>query len=56
MVATHSPIVAAAPGASILELGSWGIRAARWDELDLVGHWRQFLDDPDSYFRHLLGS
>ncbi len=56
VVATHSPIVAAAPGASILELGSWGIRAARWDELDLVGHWRQFLDDPDSYFRHLLGS
>jgi predicted ATPase len=47
--------VAAIPGASILELGDSGIRAARWDQLDLVSHWRRFLDDPDSYFRHLLG-
>jgi len=54
VVATHSPIVAAIPGASILELGDWGIRPARWDELDLVGHWRRFLEEPDSYFRHLL--
>jgi predicted ATPase len=54
VVATHSPIVAAVPGASILELGDWGIRPARWDELDLVGHWRAFLSEPDSYFRHLL--
>jgi predicted ATPase len=54
IVATHSPIVAAVPGASILELGDWGIRPARWEELHLVGAWRQFLTDPDSYFRHLL--
>jgi predicted ATPase len=52
VVATHSPIIAAAPGASILELGDWGMRPASWDELDLVGHWRNFLRDPDSYFRH----
>jgi predicted ATPase len=54
IVATHSPIVAAVPGASILELGDWGIRPARWEELHLVGAWRQFLADPGSYFRHLL--
>lgn len=54
IVATHSPIVAAAPGASILELGDWGIRAARWEELHLVAAWRRFLTEPDSYFRHLL--
>jgi hypothetical protein len=29
-------------------------RPARWDELDLVGHWRGFLRDPGSYFRHWL--
>jgi len=54
VVATHSPLVAAVPGARILELGHWGIRVARWDELDIVRHWRQFLREPDSYFRHLL--
>ncbi len=54
VVATHSPLVAAVPGARILELGRWGIRAARWDELDIVRHWREFLREPDSYFRHLL--
>ncbi|HWG12180.1 MAG TPA: ATP-binding cassette domain-containing protein [Streptosporangiaceae bacterium] len=55
IVATHSPIIAAAPGACILELGDWGIRPAQWDELHLVGAYRRFLDDPASYFRHLLG-
>ncbi|HEX9538071.1 MAG TPA: ATP-binding cassette domain-containing protein [Streptosporangiaceae bacterium] len=54
VVATHSPIVAALPGASILELGDWGIRAARWEELHLVSAWRRFLTEPDSYLRHLL--
>jgi predicted ATPase len=52
VVATHSPIVAATPGASILELGDWGMRRAAWDELDIVGHWRRFLDEPAAYFRH----
>lgn len=54
VVATHSPIVAAVPGASILELGDWGIRTAEWEELHLVGAWRRFLTEPASYFRHLL--
>jgi len=54
IVATHSPIVAAVPGATILEPGDWGIRAAQWEELHLVSAWRRFLTDPDSYFRHLF--
>jgi len=54
VVATHSPMVAALPGASLLELGEWGMRPARWDELDIVAHWRRFLREPDSYFRHWL--
>ena len=45
---------AAIPGAHLLELGDWGLRAARWDELDLVRHWRLFLAEPDSYFHRLL--
>ena len=54
VVATHSPIVAAVPGAAILELGDWGMRSARWEDLHLVGAWRRFLAEPGSYFRHLL--
>jgi predicted ATPase len=54
VVATHSPIVSAVPGASILELGDWGMRPARWEELHLVGGWRRFMAEPASYFRHLL--
>lgn len=54
IVATHSPIIASVPGATILELGEWGIRPAQWNDLDLVGHWRQFLQDPALYYRHLL--
>jgi predicted ATPase len=54
IVATHSPILAAVPGANILELGDWGIRPARWEDLNLVGSWRAFLAEPAAYFRHLL--
>ncbi|HEY1917887.1 MAG TPA: ATP-binding cassette domain-containing protein [Streptosporangiaceae bacterium] len=54
VVATHSPILAAVPGASILELGDWGLRPATWDDLYLVGAWRQFMHNPTSYFHHLL--
>jgi predicted ATPase len=54
VVATHSPIVAALPGASLLELGPWGIRPATWEDLSLVVAWRQFMRDPRSFFQHLF--
>lgn len=53
--ATHSPLLTALPGAQILELGGHGIREAAWRELELVDHWRRYLDSPDAYLRHLLG-
>lgn len=53
LVATHSPIVAATPGARILEVTADGLTERRWDELDLVRHWAAFLDQPDRYLRHL---
>jgi predicted ATPase len=56
IVATNSPIIAAVPGAHILELGDWGIRPARWDELDIVTAWRRFMAEPQSYLRYLLDS
>lgn len=53
VVATHSPLVAALPGARILEVGPWGLRPAAWADLELTASWRQFLDRPDSFLRHL---
>lgn len=52
--ATHSPLLCALPGSEILELSDHGIRSVQWSDLDLVGHWRQFLNDPDSYLRHIV--
>ena len=56
VVATHSPIVAAVPGAHVLELGEWGIREARWADLEIVHSWRDFLNDPTHYLRYLLAA
>ncbi|WP_431795401.1 AAA family ATPase [Microbacterium enclense] len=52
--ATHSPVLAALPGATILELGEWGIRETTWDELEVVRLHRGFLDAPGRFLRHLL--
>jgi predicted ATPase len=54
VLATHSPIIAATPDAAILELGDWGFRHTPWSELELVGAWRSFLNEPDHYFHHLF--
>jgi predicted ATPase len=54
IAATHSPVIAAVPGAHILELGDWGFRPARWEDLELVHSWRGFLSDPALYLNHLL--
>lgn len=53
LCATHSPVLAAMPNARILEVGEWGLRETTWDELELVWHWKRFLDAPQAYLRHL---
>jgi predicted ATPase len=53
-MATHSPLLAALPGATTIELGDWGMRHTAWQDLDLVNHWRDFLSAPPRYLRHLL--
>jgi predicted ATPase len=54
LCATHSPVLAAMPGATILEVGDWGLRRTTWDELELVQHWKAYLDAPGRYLRHVL--
>jgi predicted ATPase len=54
LLATHSPVLAAFPQAAVLEFGPEGITRTAWTELELVDHWRTFLDRPETYLRHLL--
>jgi predicted ATPase len=54
VLATHSPVLAAFPGASLLEFSADGIAEQDWEDLDLVSHWRSFMSEPGSYLRHLF--
>lgn len=54
LCATHSPVLASLPGAHVLEVGEWGLRETTWDELELVRHYRSYLDAPQRYLRHTL--
>ena len=53
LLSTHSPLLAALPGATIVEVGEWGLRRSAWEDLDLVRLWRSFFDGPDRFLRHL---
>jgi predicted ATPase len=54
IVATHSPILMALPGAVIMLAEAGTLRVAAWDELEHVRVTRAFLNDPASVLRHLL--
>lgn len=53
LIATHSPVIAATPGARLLELDEDGIAEVDWDDLAMVDHHRRFLQAPGRYLRHL---
>jgi predicted ATPase len=55
IVATHSPLLASLPEATLLEVGDCGIRRVEsYDEIELVRSWRGFLEAPGRYLRHLV--
>jgi predicted ATPase len=54
LLATHSPVLAALPGARIYELDGAGFTAREWADLDLVRDWQAFFDDPGRLLHHLL--
>ena len=49
LMATHSPILTATPGARIVELDETGFQQRAWDDLMTVSLYRRFLADP-GYF------
>lgn len=54
LVATHSPIIASLPGASILELDDEGYHECAWADLAVVEHYARYLEAPERYLRHLV--
>jgi predicted ATPase len=53
IVATHSPILLAFPGAKIYELSSEGIAATKYAATEHYRLTRDFLNAPERYLRHL---
>ncbi|HEX2191047.1 MAG TPA: AAA family ATPase, partial [Longimicrobiaceae bacterium] len=53
VVATHSPILLAFPGARIYSFDEAPVREVAYDDLEHVAITRDFLRDPDRYLRHL---
>jgi predicted ATPase len=54
IIATHSPILLAYPGAAIWSFDSGQVRPAHYEDLEHVQITRTFLQDPQQYLRHLL--
>ncbi|WP_454227359.1 AAA family ATPase [Propioniciclava flava] len=53
LIATHSPVFAALPGAALWQLEGTGLQPTTWEDLDLVINERYFLADPQRFLRHL---
>jgi predicted ATPase len=54
IIATHSPILLAYPNATIYNFVDGSIEKTAYDDLEHVQITRGFLNNPDSYLRHLL--
>lgn len=52
IIATHSPILMALPGATLLNF-ELDIRPVAWEDAEHVAITRAFLNDPESFLRHL---
>ena len=53
IIATHSPILMAYPGAVILSFDKAPVQAVAYDDLEHVTLTRDFLNNPQSFLRHL---
>ncbi len=53
IIATHSPIILAFPDAQILQFHEGRVKEVKYTELEHVQLTKDFLDNPDSFLRHL---
>ena len=54
IIATHSPIILAYPEAQIFSFENGTIKQVKYEDLEHVRLTRDFLDNPQTYLRHLL--
>jgi predicted ATPase len=54
IIATHSPILLAYPGACIYSFDATPIETVRYEDLEHVNLTRSFLADPQRYLRHII--
>jgi len=54
IIATHSPIILAYPNAQIFSFENGAIKQVKYEDLEHVRLTRDFLDNPQSFLRHLL--
>lgn len=55
IIATHSPILMALPGAEILQFSCEGVEPVSYRDTEHYQITRRFLEDPDRMLRYLLG-
>ncbi len=55
IIATHSPLLMAYPGARVLELSDKGVRETDWRQTEHYLITRRFLHDPERMLKELLG-
>jgi predicted ATPase len=53
IISTHSPMIMAFPGATIMSLEAGSIRNVRYDDLEHVNLTKSFLNNPDAYLKNL---
>jgi predicted ATPase len=53
VMATHSPILLAFPGAALLSFDTSPLGPVRYEDLEHVTLMRDFLRDPEAFLRHL---
>ena len=54
LISTHSPILMAYPDADLYEIQDGELVAVSFDEMGHVSLTRDFLNEPERYFRHLF--
>jgi predicted ATPase len=54
VVATHSPVLLAFPGALIYQLDDAGVRTIAYEDTEQYQLTRDFLDNPERFLHHLL--
>jgi predicted ATPase len=53
IIATHSPLLLALPGSTLLDFDGDRVRESRWEDLASVQLWRGVLEAPARYLRHV---